>query len=149
MRFTAYVTLMICMAMTFYWLGYQSVGGALITQYNSQCTTTTPGGTCTPGPMNIGDILMHIAQASMQNQSLAQLLLITLVAGTLAAVLGGFGSMYIIPMIILAAVLNWFVFPLGFIVETGVFPDYIAVPLVVLFNGLMILTVVTFVRGGG
>jgi len=99
--------------------------------------------------MDIGAIITFIATQATSNPAMSVLIGMTLVAGTVGALFGGFGSMYIIPMIILAAILNWFVFPLGFIVGTGVLPDFLSVPLVVVFNVLMILAVVTFVRGGG
>jgi len=143
MRLTAYLVLMLCISITFYWLGYSSAYSALKLTYDQQTALT--GGSA----MDIGAIITFIATQATSNPAMSVLIGMTLVAGTVGALFGGFGSMYIIPMIILAAILNWFVFPLGFIVGTGVLPDFLSVPLVVVFNVLMILAVVTFVRGGG
>jgi hypothetical protein len=60
----------------------------------------------------------------------------------------GFASIYILPALMLGGlmVLQVFVFPLGFLVAPGV-SDSITYPVMVIYNSLLIATVVQFIRG--
>jgi hypothetical protein len=63
-------------------------------------------------------------------------------------VLGGFGTVYIAPMIMLFFVLDLFAFPV-FSLATDGLTSFLALPIVVLLNILGVLAVLSFVRGGG
>ena len=73
------------------------------------------------------------------------ILLSIVLAGGLAALFGGFSAMYVIPIIILVGVLNFFIFPLDFLMHA---PDFIQFPLIALNNILTALAVTNFIRGG-
>jgi hypothetical protein len=71
---------------------------------------------------------------------------ITAVVTSIAILLSGFGAIYIIPVIILIAVVNLFLPSLAYI-TTGM-PTLLAIPLTLFLNLLLFLAIVNFIRGG-
>lgn len=68
------------------------------------------------------------------------------IIGISISFLTGFGATYVLPMVILMAVLNFFIFPINFLF-TDATPDIIRIPAVVILNILLVLAVLDFTRG--
>ena len=66
-------------------------------------------------------------------------------AGILAVLGGGFAAMYIVPLILLAVLLNFVFFPFDFV---NLLPFPLNVILMVLFNILEVFAILSFTRGG-
>lgn len=66
----------------------------------------------------------------------------------LAGFLLGFSAIYILAMVILVAILNFFVFPLGIFITPEIIDPYFGIPLMFLFNVIEVLAITDFVRGG-
>ena len=72
---------------------------------------------------------------------------VSAVAAVVLTFLSGFGAIYIIPIFIIIVVLNIFAFPVSSIITPDT-PDMIRIPLLLFFNTLLLLTAITFIRGG-
>jgi hypothetical protein len=90
--------------------------------------------------------LKVIAGNITSDQGLQSLLLIA-IAGFAVSLLTGFGAMYIMPLLMLLAFLNYVVFPISFIADP-LLPAYVKYPLFAFFNIIGILAYVSFIRGG-
>jgi hypothetical protein len=100
----------------------------------------------TPNPESIEEALLCEDPNVVLGSALAWILL----AGGLAALITGFSAIYVIPIILLLAFLNFFIFPLGFVFGgTDVVPDILKTPIIAFFNVLTVLAVTNFIRGGG
>lgn len=66
-------------------------------------------------------------------------------AGALVALGGGFAAFYIVPLILLIALLNFVIFPFDFVF---MLPAPLSVILVVLLNILTVFALLSFTRGG-
>lgn len=134
MRFGAYIVLVISMSVVFYFLGYTSIASNLMNKQGDQflspqCPTDTPD--CNTGVIDKIILLGGVA-----------------LAGTaIASLIGGFGVLYIIPMLILMAILEYFIFPFSFIIDNSLDP-MIGTPLILFLNMFTILSIVNFIRGG-
>lgn len=126
-------------SLVLYLMGYSSL---IINTYAEHAKESSSSGF-----LEISDVLRIMANAVLSPSGL-QLLLIGAVAALSSLLLGGFGSMYIVPMMLLLSILNLFVFPFSFIVSASI-PSYVSIPLVVFINLLTLLCITTFVRGGG
>jgi hypothetical protein len=73
---------------------------------------------------------------------------ITLAISLFILVISGFAAVYIIAAEILIAVLAYFIFPFGFLINPNLSP-FLSYPLMFIFNVILVLAVVDFVRGGG
>jgi hypothetical protein len=100
------------------------------------------------GNMDMGAILSSIGEQILSEPaSLALIGLSALIGFAFARIIaGGFSVMYIIPLIMLLAILNYVVFPLSFIFDAG-FPEELKIIFVVFFNLLTVLVGLGFVRG--
>lgn len=72
---------------------------------------------------------------------------VLILGGALIYFVTGFSTIYILPLALLIAVFNYFILPNGIIYNPAI-PDMISLPLITLYNMLLILTIMTFVRGG-
>jgi hypothetical protein len=131
MRFTAYIIFVFSVSLVLYFLGYgpivnvfNSRGGSIL---NIDCPEGTPF--CTDNNVILGAIFS----------------VVLLAVGALILLITGFSAMYIIPAVILIAVLNFLIFPFDFIFSA---PTYISVPIVAFFNIISVLAVLNFIRGG-
>jgi len=145
MRFTAYIILLFMISLSFYFLGF----GPMVTLFDEKgnlglrivCDAPTPD-----SETAIQDALLCDDPNVVLGSAFAWILL----AGAFAALMTGFAAIYFIPILLLLAFLNFFIFPLDFIFSgSGVMPDLLKVPLIAFFNVLMVLAIANFIRGGG
>lgn len=76
------------------------------------------------------------------------MLLMIAAAGILSSLLLGFSAIYVMAIIILLAILNFFVFPFGIFINDAIIDPYLQLPLLFVFNVLTVLGFTDFVRGG-
>lgn len=76
----------------------------------------------------------------------AMLLVIAGAGIALVALITGYSAIYIIPLLILMAILNFVVFPLGFVLDPTI-PEFLKYPIAVFFNLMTVLATVSFIRG--
>lgn len=130
MRFVAYVIMLFSFSVILYYMGY----GPIITIFEEKgaapLSISCPAGNpfCTDTTVVIGAMIFII-----------------LSAGILVTLVSGFSSFYIVPLLLLIAVLNFVIFPFNFIMSA---PTELAVPVMVFMNILTVLAVLNFVRGG-
>lgn len=130
MRFAAYIILMFSITTSLYFLGYQPIAlqyiGMGSTPTKIACPTGDP--TCTDTTVIIG----------------AMFAVLILAAGLLTLITG-FSAIYVIPIFILLAILNFFILPLNFLVTVQ--EPLIKYPILGLLNILTVLAVTNFIRG--
>ncbi|MDD3906561.1 MAG: hypothetical protein PHS46_08610 [Candidatus Omnitrophica bacterium] len=134
MRLGAYILLMFSITVVFYMMGYNSV--ALNALYAAQSGDT----------FDIATFLGHLAEGALAPQNAIGTVL-ALIAGAAATLIAGYAAIYIIPLAFLLMFLNLVVYPFSFVLDPAM-PDMIKVPLVVFFNLLSIMAVLSFIRGG-
>jgi hypothetical protein len=152
MRFSAYVLFMLAISLPLYYLGYSNVMNEF----------TTPKAMNANGTSNISFVNQSIpitcptgdpyCQQQQQNQTQPSLYLpfLTLLLGgaaVLVILLSGFSAMYVVPALILVAILNFVILPYGFVMDQSI-PTIISYPLAFILNTVTILAVVDFIRGG-
>ena len=135
MRLTNYIMLWLAIVLVFYFLGYPP---AIINVINASFTA---GGT-----LDIKLTLVAMFNAIASADGLAALG-ISAIAALALTFLSGFGAIYIIPIFIIIVVFNIFAFPVSSIITPGT-PDIVRIPLLLFFNVLLLLTAITFIRGG-
>lgn len=91
------------------------------------------------------DILSLLADTVLSDIGLLALGIITAV-GVVASLLAGFGATFLIPLLILTAIMTYVVFPISFIFDPSL-PILLKAPVLVLFNILTIFSIVDFMRG--
>jgi len=146
MRFTAFVILMFSLSLVFWMLGYQSAFSAIIDDQSTGCADI--GGLPQPCPQDLGSMIINFISKLLSDDELGLMVLGTIAVGTVASLFLGFGSMYIIPPMLLYVAAQWFILPLSFLVSPDL-PAEIRIPLFILFNLLQLIMIVTFTRGGG
>lgn len=130
MRFPAYIILMFGISLSLYFLGYQPIAVQMLAQGSSPVKINCEGtAICEDQTVIIGSIFFFLIAAAA---------LITLVTG--------FSAIYVIPIFILLAVLNFFVLPMNFMMS--VTEPLIKYPVLALLNTLTVLAVINFIRGG-
>lgn len=154
--FTAYVILLFCISLALYFVGYTS---PLLQYYNCQGQNSLSGTDIVQGSghaiQNCPGVANGTQSAGIANAFINDttgLILIGFVAliasGIISNLLGqGYSAIYIIPLLILMAVLNLVVFPMSFITQSAM-PDILKIILIVFFNLLTVLAIISFVRGG-
>lgn len=128
--------LWVAIVIVFYFLGYPP---SIINILNASYLNGN-------GALDIKTLLIAIFNSITTDAGLAALGISALAALALTF-LSGFGAIYIIPIFIIIVVLNLFAFPLSTIITAST-PDIIKVPLLLFFNMLLLLTAITFIRGG-
>lgn len=97
-----------------------------------------------PGGCGVADFICLAGH----NSTILGLIVASIAGVTLfAGLLSGFGVIYIIPMILLLVVLALFVLPFGFIFDSS-YPIWITVPFVSFFNLMLVLAIISLIRGG-
>jgi len=147
MKFAAWLFLTVSMALILYYLGYTPIiplieggdNGKFLANANnsvviSQCSNLSMSG-CEQIPVR-GN-----GGATISFTNLAIWGLIGAV-GLFAAYIVGFSAIYIIPLAILGILVNFFIFPWSFIINTP-----FEIPGMVIFNVITLLAVLNFVRG--
>ena len=136
MRLTNYIMLWLAICLVFYFLGYPP---GIITVLSSTYTNAN-------GTIDITTLLKSLFDGITTPAGLTALG-ISAVAAVVLTFLSGFGAIYIIPIFIFIVVVNVFAFPISDII-TSTTPDIIRIPLLLFFNTLLILSAITFIRGG-
>jgi len=135
MRFAAYVILMICIASVFYLMGLDT---PLVSLYDAQDGQFIKLN-CPPGDEDACD------------DTFLKMLAVTISLGVLGFVvllISGQAAMFVIPIMLVFVILNFFVFPFSTIFEAAAMPGEVAALLVVFLNGLTVLALMSFIRGG-
>ena len=144
MRLTTYAMLVFAACLVGYFLGYQS--------------GLTNLWSVTQGHITVDTLLTQISQSITSIGALNAVIggsAVVVLIGL--SVLSGFGAMFIIPLIILMIVANWFVFPIGLFADPsctvitsvagacayGTFN----LPIFAFLNIITILTYIEFIRG--
>jgi hypothetical protein len=146
MRFSGFVFLTISFSLILYMMGYGPIvplfengnGGQFLSSANNsvvatQCLNSTGGIGCDGNSGQSGG-----------ETSLTTILIGGLIIGSAAFVLlfANFSAIYIIPLIILGLILNFFILPWSFIIGTP-----FEIPGMVIFNIITFLAFINFVRG--
>jgi len=127
--------LWLAIVIVFYFLGYPP---GIINVISSSYTSG--------GVLDIKLTLIALFNSIASTDGLAALG-ISAVAALALTFLSGFGAIYIIPIFIIIVVFNVFAFPVSSII-TSATPDIVRIPLLLFFNVLLLLTAITFIRGG-
>jgi hypothetical protein len=135
MRLTNYIMLWVAIVIVFFFLGYPP---NIISVISSSYTSG--------GVLDIKSVLTSLFNSITTDAGLAALGISALAALALTF-LSGFGAIYIIPIFIIIVVFNIFTFPISTII-TATTPDIVKIPLLLFFNVLLLLTAITFIRGG-
>ena len=136
MRLTNYIMLWLAICLVFYFLGYPP---GIINVLNTSYMNAN-------GTLDITNLLKSLFDGITTPAGLTALG-VSAVAAVVLAFLSGFGAIYIIPIFIIIVVFNIFAFPVSSVITSDT-PDIIRVPLLLFFNTLLLLTAITFIRGG-
>jgi len=136
MRFAAYVILLFSISAMAYFFGFPSI---LLYLYENNGS----------GNLDMTSFINSMADTILNPENGTATLLLggIILASTLATFLGGgYLAVYLVPMLILMAVLNLVVFPLSFIFDAAL-PLEFKVLISGFFNVLTVLAAVGFIRG--
>ena len=130
MRFAAYMIFLFSISTVLYFMGYQPVAVDYISKgsqpYKITCPDTNP--TCQDPTVILGAMFAVLVLAAA---------LITLITG--------YSAIYVIPIFLVLAVINFFLLPLNFLMTIE--EPLIKYPVMGLFNILTVLAILNFVRG--
>lgn len=130
MRFSAYILLIFCISMSLYFIGYDNIISHFQEKGHSpiilNCQEDDPF--CNDNTVIIGSIIATIGLAT-----------------AIATLVSGYSAIYILPIILLLGILNFVVFPLDFLMSIE--DPLIRFPVLGLFNLLLIISFLDFVRG--
>lgn len=145
MRLGAYVLMLFSMSLVFFLMGYDPLLLSSANSYSQSMnnTYTAQGGST----LTEGGVIGAMAGVTLEPNIAIATIIGALVAAYAASLVMGFSAIYIIPMAILIGILNLLIFPISFIVDPSV-PQIISIPAVVLMNIFLILSILSFVRGG-
>lgn len=131
MRFGAYIILLLSISFPLYYFGFSNVG------------FTELG--LTPLPIGCADGDIYCNDPANRDGSNVLGIMIAVVAGAsiLVGLISGYSAIYIVPILILIAILNFFVFPLNFLYN---YPE-LTVPALAVFNVLTVLASTDFIKG--
>ena len=133
MRLSNYIMLMFAITAMFYFLGYPTLLLNFLLPNQG-------------GFMDLGTLLRSLFDSITTPSGLAALG-ISVAAAAVLTFLSGFGAIYIIPIFILIAIANFFVFPVSFILSSSIAIEA-KVVLQVFFNIIQLLAAIDFIRGG-
>jgi len=103
--------------------------------------------------MGVGDSDDVINDISTNSGSSQNTILGVIFGGTVFIAVGilslilGFSAIYIIPLLILIGMLNYFVFPIGIIFASAEMPEILSVSILFFYNFITVMAIITFVRG--
>jgi len=135
MRLGAYVLLMFAVSAVFYFLGYKPI--ALESVYSNQ-----GGDTFTES-----DIFSKLTEGALSPGTSLAAVVAAIAIAFAATLVAGYAAIYIIPIAILILLFNYLIFPFSFVLDPAT-PDIIKLPVVALMNILMIMSFLSFARGG-
>lgn len=131
MKMAAYVLLMASVAILMYMAGNESILMGMLNNPSYAALLTTDGS---------ADL------AKMNLWVLGAAGILTVALGLAIASLTGFGSLYIVALILAFAFLNLVVFPIGSILDPST-PDIVKIPMILFFNILLFITIYSEGRG--
>jgi len=147
MRMWTYVILMFAMTAIMYMSGETSVMTQIYAQQGNgtlSATDKTPSGWDT---ISILNYKTWVGSLGVFN-TIMVFFTILVGAGLLTSSLG-FGSFFIFPAFALFAVFNFIIFPFsGILSPSSSMPDIVRIPIIVLFNLLLVMSILSFIRGG-
>jgi len=136
-----FLVMVACFSIVGWWLGMLSP----FAQYLALQQPTS--GTGSPNWLNPDTIISSIVNAITQNADVIFTGLLALALGAFASgFLQGFSANFIVPMLILIAFSQWFLMPVSWLFDNTL-PTPIQLPIVFIFNLLLVLSIVDFVRG--
>ena len=138
MGLTTYVMLMFGISIAFFFLGFAPPLFA-----SAGCNTAST--TCAPADNLAYTVINNILNAIISNPAATGLAGVAVVTSIILG--GSFVVIYIIPALILIAVANFVFLPTSFMFS-DVLPIEIRLIVLAFLNLLLILTIVSFVRGG-
>lgn len=140
MRLWTYTIIMFAISAVLYMMGYSSIlgsmGSSILIASSNTATSVNPLSILTMwnNDGSVFDIIMVF-------------LVVLIGAGVITQSLG-FGSFYIFPAIIFFAVMNFIVFPFSFILDPNVdMPVILKIPIIALFNIMLVMAIISFIRG--
>jgi hypothetical protein len=136
MGLQTYVFLLFGISLALYFIGYQSALFQIL-----DCSPPT----CNPSDQTAIDFLNRILTAITTNPAVLGLLGVSLVAPILLG--GSFAVMYVIPVILILVASNFLLLPTSFLFDTAM-PDPIKLIIIGFMEIMLLLTIMTFVRGG-
>lgn len=151
MRFATYVMLMFFLSVGFYLAGFRAEGMSALERLAGQQGTYAG----TSGFVSPDTTLTKLTGSTAKPDATVSQIIPTigaaLVVGGLLAI-SGFAAIYILAAVMLVVFLNLFIFPTSYIftpdLMTNGFGETFSLPIKVFFNILLVLAVLSFVRGG-
>jgi len=130
MRFAEYIILMFAIATSLYFLGYKPLAIQYIEMGSTPTKIACPADDpiCTNNTVVIGAIFAAL-----------------ILAAGLLVLVQSFSAIYVIPIFILLAILNFFILPLDFLMTVQ--EPFIKYPVLGLLNVLTVLAITNFIRG--
>jgi hypothetical protein len=137
-RFSTYALFMTVLTIFLYFMGSPTIMDAL---ESSNSWGNAIDETCYADPL--------CESKSNNNSYVGALLAVVGLAGVaLAGFLLGFSAIYVLALVIVVGILNFFVFPIGIFITPEIIDPYVGYPLLFLFNVIEVLAITDFVRGG-
>ena len=142
MKLSSYLIFMFCISFVLYLMGFQGAG---LMDMSDQ-------------PLSVSSIIPNIISNlfAAGGGGIVQLV-VSLIGGTILAALSGFSAIYIVPLALLMLTLNYFVLPVSFLYSgacaagvqcVSLIPAPLKIPLFILLNALLVLSILNFTRGG-
>ena len=150
MRFSAYILFLLAVTLPLYIFGY---GNAISTIEGFRTITIPFQNSTVTNTYSMGNSTIQIACqtgdiycSSPQNNTTIMWSILALILGFIGVnLLLGFAAMYVVPALIIIAIISFVVMPYSFL--SGM-PWPLDVMLFAIFNTITILSVVDFIRGG-
>jgi len=142
MRLSTYLALLFSISLVFYLMGFPTVASMVEAKGGDPLTI-----------MGVGDSDDVINDISTNSGSSQNTILGVIFGGTVFIAVGilslilGFSAIYIIPLLILIGMLNYFVFPIGIIFASAEMPEILSVSILFFYNFITVMAIITFVRG--
>ena len=147
MRMWTYVILMFAMTAVMYMSGETSVMAQMYAQQGNGTLSATDK---TPSGWDAVSVLSpETWKGSLGVFNTIMIFFTILVSAGLLMTSLGFGSFFIFPAFALFAVFNFIIFPFsGILSPSSTMPDIVRIPIIVLFNILLVMSILSFIRGG-
>lgn len=142
MRLSTYLALLFSISLVFYLMGFPTVASMVEAKGGDPLSI-----------MGVGDSDDVINDISTNSGSSQNTILGVIFGGTVFIAVGilslilGFSAIYIIPLLILIGMLNYFVFPIGIIFASAEMPEVLSVSILFFYNFITVMAIITFVRG--
>lgn len=138
MGITTYVMILFGISIAMFFIGYKPLLFGLL-----QCPTGAV--ICDPNQNYGYDVLNNILQSIVSNPAIVGVAGLSILTSVLLG--GSFAVMYLIPILILFAVSNFLLLPTDFLLSTAM-PMEIKIIILGFMNLMLLLTIITFIRGG-